>query len=286
VAATASTPVAADTPAADTGWLGRLALDYRVRGGRTVLAHRRHEGPLLIQRNFHPEGNVCHSYVIHPPGGVAGGDRLQLDASVGAGGHALLTTPAAAKFYRTDGAVAAQEQVFDVGADAALEVLPMESILHRGCAITLDNRFRLAADARLCAWDILCLGRPGSGDHFETGRCRQQWRIERGGETVLHECLNLAAGDPLLQRPWGLDGYPVIATLVATPAPEGVEQALREQLDPASGRLGITRIGDVLLLRALASGAEAARALLQNAWTLLREPVLGRTPCPPRIWKT
>ncbi|MEF8834349.1 MAG: urease accessory protein, partial [Halofilum sp. (in: g-proteobacteria)] len=94
------------------------------------------------------------------------------------------------------------------------------------------------------------------------------------------------AGDPLLSRPWGLGGYPVIAMLVATPAPEGIEHALRDQLDAASGRLGLTRVGDVLLLRALAPGAEAARALLERAWALLREPVLGRAPCPPRIWKT
>ncbi len=286
MAAIAPSPVAPEAPADGPGWLGWLALDYRARRGRTVLARRRHKGPLLVQRNFHPEGDVCHSYVIHPPGGVAGGDRLQLDATVGSGGHALLTTPAAAKFYRTDGAEAVQRQVFEVEDGAALEVLPMESIFHRGCAVTLDNDFRLAADARLCAWDILCLGRPGSGDHFESGRCRQQWRIERAGRTVLHECLNLTAGDPLLDRPWGLDGHPVIATLVATPAPDGLEQELRAQLAPTQGRVGITRIGDLLLLRALAPGAEAARALLQQAWTLLREPVLGRSPCPPRIWKT
>lgn len=278
-----------DAPARTVGegWLGWLSLDYQVRGGRTVLTRRRHEGPLLVQRSFHPEGPVCHNYIIHPPGGLAGGDRLSLDVRIGPGGHALLTTPAAAKFYRTERAAAVQEQTFDVEDGAALEFLPMESILHGRSDTVLRNRFRLASDARLCTWDILCLGRPGSGDHFEGARCRQELVVERAGAPLLHECLNLAHGDPLLDRPWGLDGHPVIATLVAAPASGGLEARLREALVvPERVRLGVTRMNDVLVLRCLAPGAEIARGVLEQAWRELREPVLSRPPSPPRIWKT
>lgn len=269
------------------GWLGKLDLRFQRRGGRTVLARRRHQGPLLVQRTFNPEGAVCHGYLIHPPGGVVGGDYLRLDVNVASGAEALLTTPAAAKFYRTAGPVARQEQAFVVEDGGALEFLPMETILHGDSDTALHNHFRLSGTARLCTWDILCLGRPGSGDHFAGGRCAQDLVVERDGEVLLHERLNLTHGDPLLHRPWGLDGYTTVAALAATPAPEGVETALRDALEGVEGvRLGITRIGDVLLIRCLTSGAERARAIVEHAWHVLREPVLGRPPCPPRIWKT
>ncbi|MFV8835081.1 urease accessory protein UreD [Aquisalimonas sp.] len=270
----------------DGSWLGRLELRFAPRGDRTVLARRRHEGPLLVQRTFHPEGAVCHAYLIHPPGGVVGGDRLRLDADVAPSAHVLLTTPAAAKFYRTAGPVAHQEQVFRVEDDASLEFLPMETILHGRSDTALTNRFQLSGAARLCAWDILCLGRPGSGDHFDAARCAQELLIERDGQVLLHERLNLASGDPLLTRPWGLDGYTTVISLVMTPAAEGLEETLRARLERHPVRLGVSRIGDLLLLRGLANGAEAARAVLEDAWQVVREPVLGRTPSTPRIWKT
>lgn len=269
------------------GWLGRLQLGYAPRNGRTILARRRHEGPLLVQRSFHPEGPVCHSYVIHPPGGVAGGDRLRLEVDLAADSAALLTTPAAAKFYRTNASDAHQDQMFEVASGASLEFLPMETILHGQSRVRLHNRFHLARTARLCTWDILCLGRPAHGDHYKGGDCTQDLWIERAGEPLLHERLNLQHGDPLLSRPWGLDGHPVIGSLVATPAPDGIDQALRDHLEvPDNLRLGISRIGDVLVLRCLGPGAEIVRTLLQRAWRFLREPVIGRAPCSPRIWTT
>ena len=270
-----------------SGWRGPLALEYRSRGGRTVLTRRRHQGPLLVQRTFHPEGAPCHSYLIHPPGGVAGGDRLVLDATLHPGSHALLTTPAAAKFYRTDGPLAHQTQTFSVGPGATLEFLPMETILHGGSRVHLDNRFDLAPDAVLCTWDLLCLGRPGSGDTYTGGRCRQDLRVHRDGAPILHERLDLVHGEPLLDRPWGLDGHTTVGTLIAVPAPEGTVARVREALEGCGvARFGVTAVGEAVVVRCLANGAEAGRACMERAWAALREPVTGRPPCPPRIWKT
>ena len=96
----------------EQGWVGDLELGFACRDGDTVLARRAHRGPLLIQRPFFPEGRgCCHVYVLHPPGGVVAGDQLTLRASADAGAHALLTTPAATKIYRSgDGRAAAQRQ--------------------------------------------------------------------------------------------------------------------------------------------------------------------------------
>ena len=62
------------------GWLAELSLRYEHRSSRTVIAARRHQGPLTVQKPFYPEGAVCHTYVLHPPGGVlAVGPRLRPD---------------------------------------------------------------------------------------------------------------------------------------------------------------------------------------------------------------
>ena len=269
------------------GWLGELRLEYARRKERTVLARRQHAGPLLVQRSFHPEGAPCHSYVIHPPGGVVGGDRLTLAARIGPGAHAVITTPAAAKFYRSAGALAEQRQCFDLAPGGALEFLPAETILHGASRVALHNRFELGEGARLCTWDVLCLGRPGSGDHYRGGHCLQDLKVLRCGVLQLHDRLLLRDGDAMLRAPWGLAGFPVIGTLVATPVDPGLETLLREGLASRGDvRRGLTRIGDVLVLRCLGAGAEPVRAVLEQAWSMLREPVFGRHPSPPRIWKT
>src|SRR5688572_8591251 len=87
-------------------WNASLALGFARRGGRSILASRRHDGPLVVQKALHPEGDaVCHAIVVHPPAGIAGGDDLRLSVDVGEGANALLTTPGAGKWYRTSGAV-------------------------------------------------------------------------------------------------------------------------------------------------------------------------------------
>ena len=79
-------------------WPAELELTFARHGDRTVIERRRHRGPLLVQRPFHPESDgTCHAYVLHPPGGVVGGDTLSISVDVRSGASALLTTPAAAK---------------------------------------------------------------------------------------------------------------------------------------------------------------------------------------------
>ena len=89
----------------DKSWQARLELSFQLSGGRTILARRQHVGPLIVQRPFYPEGpEVCHTYLLHPPAGIAAGDRIEAAVSVEEGAHVLLTTPGAAKWYRSGGA--------------------------------------------------------------------------------------------------------------------------------------------------------------------------------------
>ena len=126
-------------------------------------------GPLTVQRPFHPEGAPCHLYLLHPPGGVVGGDEIDLRVGIADGAHALLTTPGATKFYRSIGPQSRVRQSFSVAADARLEWLPQDNILFPGANLALDSEFHLQQGARLLAWETLALGRPVIGERFVQG---------------------------------------------------------------------------------------------------------------------
>jgi urease accessory protein len=295
-------PKARRQPAAASpgdGWKARLELAFDAGPERTVLRHRRHVGPLRVQRAFHPEGAPCHTYLLHPPGGVVGGDQLEIDVRVAPGAHALLTTPAAAKFYRSAGPLARQHQAFRVEAGAVLEWLPALSILHGGARVELRSRFELGPGASLLAWDLLGLGRPGSGDGFRTGSCDAGLQVVAGGRPLLLERLRLEGGTRLLAAPWGLHGRGYAATMIASPATPEMRETLRGALQASRGTIfgctllpasGVRVPGDpvtgLLVCRWLAESGEGLWESLLQAWSLLRPLVLGRAPCPPRIWST
>jgi urease accessory protein len=297
----AGPPIASSpqTQSADRGWHARLELGFEAGPERTLLRHRRHVGPLRVQRSFHPEGAPCHSYLLHPPGGVVGGDQLDIEVTVESGGHALLTTPAAAKFYRSAGPLARQRQSFRIATGGALEWVPALNILHGGARVELRNRFELASGARLLAWDLVGLGRPGSGDRFESGFCDSSLQVIVDGRPLLAERLRMEGGDPMLEAAWGLQGRGYLATLLAAPASEDALATLRRQLrQPANGAFGCTLLPGLgpreqgrlspglLVCRWLAATGEAVWASMIEAWALLRPLVLGREPCLPRIWST
>ncbi|MEE4175556.1 MAG: urease accessory protein UreD [Xanthomonadales bacterium] len=279
-----------------TGWLARLELGFEQDGPRSVLRHRRHEGPLRVQRSFHPEGNTCHSYLIHPPGGVVGGDRLEVKVNVSEDARALITTPAAGKFYRSAGAWARQTQHLRVAAGASLEWLPALNILHGGARVHMRNRFDLAPDARLLAWDLVGLGRPGSGDDFATGALDTRLQVWKENRPLLDERLRLEGGSPALTSPWGLRGQGYMATLLAWPATpgmlEGLRAAMNESPEPRPGctllsaDAGTGSASGLLVCRWLAPTGEALWNALVASWSLLRPQILGRPACPPRIWST
>jgi len=159
-------------------WEARLGLEYVKRAERTVLARRSHSGPLRVQRDLYPEGEgICHTIVVHPPGGVAGGDSLSINAILGLGSAALLTTPGAGKWYRTQARPARQALEFDVADGASLEWLPQETILFDGTSAEMKTTVRLQRGAVYTGWEVLCFGRTASGHRFETGRLSQQTNI-------------------------------------------------------------------------------------------------------------
>ena len=269
-------------------WDARLDLGFAVCGARTALARRSHHGPLQVQRPFYPEGAACHVYVLHPPGGLVGGDQLAIHVTAAPGAEALLTTPAATKFYRTSGAQAKQRVSIRVEAGASVEWLPQENIVFAGAdgesAVDVD----VDRGGRFLCWEISCLGRPASGDRFERGRFVQRSSIRVEGRPVFLERATFEGGSVELHRRTALAGFPVTGSFVAvTDQTELAEQVRRVLPAPTPTDLfAVTSRRRVLVCRYLGEYAERARAGFVRAWTVIRAALLGRAPHCPRIWAT
>lgn len=275
----------ASPPLFTPSWHAQLALAYGRFGDCTRPTQRRHQGPLRVQKHLYAEGpQVCQHIIVHPPGGIAGGDRLHIDVDVGADAWAQLTSPGAAKWYRATGP-AYQQLNLRVGAGATLEWLPQETIVYSAAQARLQTRIELSDDARLLYWDVVALGRPASGERFTQGHFQSHLDIVRNGQLLWHERQRVEGGDGLLDSPIGLAGQPVFATLLITGE---LDPALLQQCRdlPSRVRGDLSQLPGLLVARCLASEALHARDWLIALWTLLRPGLLGREAVPPRIWAT
>jgi urease accessory protein len=293
------------------GWEAALELGYERRGERSALVHRAHRGPLRVQRDLYPEGpDTCHTIVVHPPGGIAGGDQLQLDVRCGAGAAALLTTPGAGKWYRGHGRRARQRLTFTVEDGGSLEWLPQETIVFDGALAELSCRVELGRGSVYLGWEILCLGRQACGERFTTGELRlgtELWRKAEpagaAGAAGAARCLwrergRLRGGDALLSSPVGLGDAPVCATLIAAgpafdlaagDAPDPRLLAACRAVDEGGGQGGrgaVTCLPGLLIARWLGDSSEQARHHLARLWHLLRPALRQRAATLPRIWAT
>lgn len=268
-----------------SAWQARLALGFTRDRDTTRLTRREHSGPLRVQKPLYPEDpSICHAIVVHPPGGVVGGDELVVNAHLHAGSHALLTSPGAAKWYRANGRVSRQRIDLSVDAGGALEWLPQETIFFNDAHVELDHHVALAADASYLGCEILCLGRRASGEAFTRGRISQRTSVRRGGRLLWWEQGVLTP--ETIASPLGLDGHTVSAMLLAVGKPVAADTvaALRALADHPC--YGVTQMKHVLCVRWLGHDSEAARELMLAAWRIVRPVVLDRAAIDLRSWRT
>ncbi len=276
------------------GWHASLSLHYRrdTAGGTT--AFDRHEGPLRVLQRLYPEGRqVCHHVIVHPPGGIVGGDRLDVELRLAEGTHALLTTPGASRFYRSQGEEACQSVRAELAEGARLEWLPLETIAYSGSLAANRQAFRLSPGAEMIGWDLLALGLPAAGQPFERGCFRQ--RLEVVGAWLEQGRID-AADRRLLDSPVGFAGRPVLATLwfaagtpLAAPRRERLLEAAHAiaRAHPLSETAGCSAVQPgVVVVRVLAPAVEPAFSLLASTWAAWRRQAWDLPACPPRSWRT
>lgn len=267
----------------DTGWKARLELIFAKQGEKTLLVRRKQLGPLTVQRPFYPEGGTCHVYLLHPPGGIVAGDRLHISLHANENAHALITTPAAGKFYRSSGEQAVQGVNINVDNHGILEWLPQETIIYDGAKVTSTVNIVLAPQARFIGWEILSLGRPVSGEGFDHGKAQMNWRLYCANRPLFFERLQLDAR--AFSARWGLNGFSSCGTLFATPVSAHSIEALHHLIGNTAGR-GLTQIDDMLICRAVDSRSDRLRGFFEQAWKIVRKDTLGLAMCTPRIWAT
>jgi urease accessory protein len=269
-------------------WNARLDLHWSVRDRRSTLVGNRHDGPLRVQKPFYPEGDAGHAIVLHPPGGIAGGDDLAVRVRLDDGAHALHTTPGATKWYKANGKTSCQSLNASVGAGAVLEWLPQENIVFDDARGTLSNTVELEPGGVYLGWEVVCLGRAAAGERFDRGSFRLSGDIRRAGRTLWAERAVLTAGDPMLESPLGLGGERVFATFVAAGRmpDSALVEACRAVAVHAPDRGGVSALDDVLVARWIGRSSQGARAWLERIWGIVRPALCGRDACAPRIWST
>ncbi len=274
----------------NTGWQANLSLEFKARPKRTIISKREHKGPLAIQRPFYPEDDVCHVYLLHPPGGVVGGDLLHINVALKEQAQVLITTPGATKFYRNTGQLAQQKQTLNIADGCALEWFPQENIFFDNTHSNLSTTVHLEKSARFMGWEIQCYGRPAANELFTTGQVTTALEIFRDGKAILLDRLQLN-NQAELNSPICINHYPCFGTFISTNATQAsLDQARLAvknlELSSQKVEVGITLLDDLLLARCLGQHSEQVSNVLKTVWSALRNDVMQRPVCLPRIWAT
>lgn len=288
---------------APSGWSASLELTASRRAERTVLSRNAHVGPLRVQRPFYPEVGICHAYILHPPGGLVAGDKLDINVHCEKASQLLLTTPSAGRVYCSNQQRQAQTQTVNIRVDAGArcEWLPQESIVFDRAEAVNRLSISLAEGAQFNAWEVTCLGRPASDELFEGGQLQQRWDIYREDRPLFLERANFLGGSEQLQSAWGLGGATVVGTLVSTcdgsvvePLRAAIETLSKsdvcqsgDQNQPFNAPLfAVTALPELVVVRAFAQSAADVKNAFIALWHLLRQAQSGQTGVAPRIWFT
>jgi urease accessory protein len=274
-------------------WHAQLDIDYK-RTTECTVAHHKHNGPLRLLQSLYPEpGGICHSVLVHPPGGLVGGDTLAMNITAADQTHALITTPGATRFYRSAADLAAQHTCITLSGRSRLEWLPLEAIAYDQCLA--ENRLivNLDTQSEFMGWDVTAFGLPNAKLPYLQGSFLQH--IEVPG--VWLERGRMDAGDErLMNGPLGLAGQRCMASLFFVSG-SPIERTRREQaLELArcvvsahalNTTSGVTSPNpQVMVLRVLAPVVEPAMQLLRQVWGNWRAHYWQMPAESPRIWAT
>lgn len=274
------------------GWKAQLDLTFVDRGDKTVLKHRQQKGPLAIQRPLYPEGNPCHCYLLHPPGGVVGGDTLHIQCQAVDEAKVVVTTPGATKFYRSDATYAKQQQRLRATKGARLEWMPQENIFFPDAHVRIDTKIELESGAQFLGWEMHCFGRPALKEGFDRGHLIGKTEVFCDGQLLLSEAVNLDGQDKLMKN-IGMINYSMVGTLIISIEDEHFYQLVQslltkvhKQHEPDALVIAATQIEGLIVVRALANWSEVMLDSFTQVWQLTREYWQGEKPTPPRIWAT
>jgi urease accessory protein len=238
-------------------WKASLDLSYRRHEGQLVYRSC-HQGPLLVQKPFFASNrqSVQH-YILHPPGGLVGGDELSIHVSADAQASVLLTSPSAQKVYRQSDQCVQIEQVFEVHRGSSLLWLPQESIYFDNCCLRSSSDIHLHQGGQCVYWDIHVFGRAACDERFQQGSVHSSLTVYRDGKRLFSDALRVEKERAWLDTALGLRNYRSYGQMIICSEQSElllrtIQQRLAEQnieLDPCCQAL-VCR-GEMLIVRML-----------------------------------
>ncbi len=285
-------------------WQAHLELVLSARGERgTRLTRNRHSGPLYVQKPFYPEGKaLAHIYLLHPPGGLVSGDTLTLNITLEEQAQSLVTTPGATRMYRArdNSPVQRQHTNLNLQEGATLEWFPMEAIVYNQAHAELETKITLQDNSTIFAWEITCFGLPASDEKFEQGFFKQRYIIEKKAEQnnkplfIDNLIVDQKNNTKLFAASAGMQNKTVSGFFISGPCTierkqrEVLTEGLREILlsKNLENLISVTWVNDFCVVRYLGDSAFQARKAFTALWHYLREELINRKACEPRIWLT
>jgi urease accessory protein len=257
---------------------GAVRFDVQQKDGATRRRHLHESGSLRV-RFPSPEGAGLSAVFVNTAGGIAGGDRFDIEIEAGEGARLTLTTAAAEKVYRAAGPAAELNIALKAAPGAHLSWLPQETILFDRARISRRIDIDLAEGASLLLCEIVVFGRAAMGERMQSGQFIDRWRVRRGGKLLFAETVRLE-GDigEKLERPAIAKAGVAIGTALIVPGDEAVVERIREAADTFGGEVGISAWNGFAMARFCAQDAVRLRADMIA--------VLGRASSSalPRLW--
>ncbi len=273
-----------------SGWRAFLSLQYKFLENKTTLISRSHSGPLRIQKVLYPESPaICHTLVLHPPGGVAGGDNLNINVDLGTQAHVLITQPGATKWYKSNGLIASQNVSIKLAAKSVLEWFPQESIFFDQVKSKTHTLIDLKNDSSFFTWEIYCFGRRFSNESFLEGRLLTKYQIRLDDNWLLNEQGSFIGSDRFMYSPIGMANKSIWGTFIvyhSKISKELISSCRDIAAEEKLALVGITYLNGMLIARYLGDSSESAKNYFIKIWQHLRPFLIGVEGVIPRIWRT
>lgn len=257
---------------------GAVIFDVHQAEGVTRRRHLHESGSLRV-RFPSPEAEGLSAVFVNTAGGVAGGDRFDIEIATGEGARLAVTTAAAEKIYRAPGPAARLSIALKAEAGSHLAWLPQETILFDRARVLRRFDIDLAETASLLLCEIVVFGRAAMGERMLEGEFVERWRLRRGGRLIFAENIRLD-GDigEKLASPAIAKGGVAIGTALIVPGDEALVERIRGETKSFGGEVGISCWNGFAMARFCAQDAARLRADMMA--------VLGRASgaALPRLW--
>jgi urease accessory protein len=278
-------------------WFASLLLEFQKSSvnTKTILRSKSHYGPLLVQKTLYPEGNdVCHTVILHPPAGIAGGDHLEIQTRHARNTQVVITNPGATKWYKANGLTSSQVIKITLEERAHLDFLPQENIFFDETNACSELQMNLQSTSSMMGWDISQFGRGIAGHTWQNSNYRADIKFYLENRLMWVEANQISSKDLVNLSKCLLDQKRVMGVMwLSSPnASQDLLEKIAEDL-PWSNQLrcGATKIAlsseyGIILIRGISDEVEPLKECFIDIWLRYRYAISGIDAKALRLWKT